>query len=113
MPGFPAYISIDPASSLSGTTATITGIYGPDGDGYDVVSPITLYYGLTLYSTTYSASVSISGGTFSHTLTGLANNTTYYLYAHGWNGLVNVYSDSINFDTLGTSSTQGGMLFFT
>lgn len=106
MPAFPAFITLGAATDLDITSVTINGTYGPDNNGFDIQSPITLYYG-TVTSPTPNVSVPISSSPFTYSLTGLQPGTKYYAYARGYNGLVFVSSPEITFTTAGAPFVDG------
>jgi len=111
MAGAQGYVTITSVANNSSTSVTISG--QAYGDQYPA-SLVTLYYGLTSGSTTYSKDISLSGnGAYSGTLTGLSPSTLYYIYAREWDGNTFEYSSNTSFTTLaGSSKKTGSILFF-
>lgn len=112
MAGGGASITLDtPPTNDSPTAVTVT------GTAFGNLYPnqlVTLYYGLTSGSTTYSIDyTTVAGnGPFSIPVTGLTAGTLYYMYGRGWDGNTFSFSSSISFTTLSATSVKAGALVF-
>lgn len=100
------------ASSITLTTASTGG--NVTSDGGDAVTARGVVYNTT-GSPTLADSYTTDGtgtGSFSSSLTGLSNNTTYYVKAYATNGVGTSYGSEISFTTLVAEPTTASTVTF-
>jgi uncharacterized protein (TIGR02145 family) len=93
----PTLAATTTATSITATTAVLGG--NVTDEGATQVSARGLVYGTTTGSSTFSVTVGSGAGTFSTTLTGLAQGTTYYVRSFATNGQGTAYGAETNFTT--------------
>jgi len=95
-----AYVTTDPATLVTGTTATINGTLVYDGDEDCTCS---FEWGLTTdYGEVTTGETKNTGETFSAGLTGLLAGTVYHFRAKAVNSLGTFYGADLTFTTVGT-----------
>jgi len=101
-------VSTDSVSSVTETTAVASGTVSSDGD--DAVTERGFAVSTTTSPTISDTKFSVSGttGTFSTTITGLTQNTTYYVRAFAVNSIGTAYGDNIYFTTSATEPVDDG-----
>jgi len=92
------------ATSITTTTAVLGG--NVTDEGATQVSARGLVYGNTTGSATFNVAVGSGGGTFTSTLTGLAQGTTYYVRSFATNGQGTAYGAETSFTTQTTPTVS-------
>lgn len=111
MAGFPASINIS-VTAFDSTSVTISGTTLADSSGYDIQSPVTIYYGLSAGSQTYSTTATITSSAFSKVIGGLSSSTTWWFYAYGYNGLAFSSSNQVSQTTSSSETVASGIVLF-
>ena len=94
----PTLAATTTATSITTTTAVLGG--NVTDEGLTQVSARGLVYGTTTGSSTFNVVVGSGGGTFTSTLTGLAQGTTYYVRSFATNAQGTAYGAEISFTTI-------------
>jgi uncharacterized protein (TIGR02145 family) len=97
-PTNPVLASTTSATSITTTTAVLGG--NVTDEGATQVSSRGLVYGTTTGSSTFNVVVGSGGGTFTSTLTGLAQGTTYFVRSFATNTQGTAYGAETSFTTL-------------
>ena len=94
-----AIITTTAAASVATTSAILGG--NVTSDGNSTVTERGICYSTTQSPTTSNTKVANGNGTgiFSGTITGLVNNTTYYVRAYAINSMGTAYGNEVNFKT--------------
>jgi uncharacterized protein (TIGR02145 family) len=95
-------VTTSSATDISSTSATLGG--NVTSDGGDVVSDRGVYYSTSASAETTGTKFAIGSGTgtFSTSLTGLIEGTTYYIKAYAINSIGTSYGTEVTFTTLTT-----------
>ena len=107
--GIPPTLGSTDVSKFGLTTATIKGNITSSGGGAILASGIC--YSSTNLTPTLADNVTTDGGSFgvfTSALTGLSQNTTYYVRAYSTNSSGTSYSTTVSFSTYGTVVTKTG-----
>jgi uncharacterized protein (TIGR02145 family) len=102
-PTTPTLAATTAATSITTTTAVLGG--NVTYEGLTQVSARGLVYGTTTGSATFNVVVGSGGGTFTSTLTGLAQGTTYYVRSFATNAQGTAYGAETSFTTLAVAPT--------
>jgi|GEM_PF-254528 len=94
----PTLAATTTATSITTTTAVLGG--NVTDEGLTQVSTRGLVYGTTTGSSTFNVVVGSGGGTFTSTLTGLAQGTTYFVRSFATNAQGTAYGAETSFTTL-------------
>jgi hypothetical protein len=100
----PTLATTTTATDISSTAATTGG--NVTDEGATQVSARGLVYGTTTGSSTFSVTVGSGAGTFTSTLTGLAQGTTYYVRSFATNGQGTAYGAETSFTTQTTPTVS-------
>jgi hypothetical protein len=100
----PVLAATTTATSITTTTAVLGG--NVTDEGASEVSARGLVYGITTGSSTFSVTVGSGAGTFTSTLTGLAQGTTYYVRSFATNGQGTAYGAETSFTTQTTPTVS-------
>jgi hypothetical protein len=92
------------ATSITANSAILGGII--TDEGATQVSERGLVYGITTGSSTFSVTVGSGGGTFTSTLTGLSQGTTYFVRSFATNAQGTSYGAETSFLTLTTPTVS-------
>jgi hypothetical protein len=98
----PALATTASATSITSSSAILGG--NVTDEGATQVSARGLVYGTTSNSSTYSVTIGSGAGTYTGTLTGLVQGTTYYVRSFATNTQGTNYGAEISFTTLTTPS---------
>jgi uncharacterized protein (TIGR02145 family) len=99
----PTLAATTTATSITTTSAVLGG--NVTDEGLTQVSARGLVYGTTTGSSTFNVVVGSGGGTFTSTLTGLAQGTTYYVRSFATNAQGTAYGAETSFTTLAVAPT--------
>lgn len=91
-------ISINPIGLLTETTVVVSA--NLLNTGGDTVTEYGFCWGTSINPTTSGTHYNVSPGSFSYTIGGLSDATSYYVRAYATNGVGTTYSDNISFTTL-------------
>jgi uncharacterized protein (TIGR02145 family) len=97
-PTNPTLAATTTATSITATTAVLGG--NVTDEGATQVSSRGFVYGTTTGSSTFNVTVGSGGGTFTSTLTGLTQGTTYYVRSFATNTQGTAYGAETSFTTL-------------
>ena len=100
----PVLASTTSATSITSTTAVLGG--NVTDEGATQVSSRGLVYGTTTGSSTFNVTVGSGGGTFTSTLTGLAQGTTYFVRSFATNAQGTAYGAETSFTTQTTPTVS-------
>ena len=100
----PVLAATTTATNITTTTAVLGG--NVTDEGASEVSARGLVYGTSTGSSTFNVTVGSGAGTFTSTLTGLAQGTTYYVRSFATNAQGTVYGAETNFATQTTPTVS-------
>ena len=110
-----AYSTLTTSSVSSITSTSVSGGGNISSDGGATVSARGLVYSTSTNPTLSNTVFTIGSGTgsFSETLTGLSQNTTYYIRAYATNSVGTAYGNEVSFTTLQTVTDIDGNTYNT
>jgi hypothetical protein len=92
-------VTIQTPTNRQSTTATLNGTITDDGGGTCTARGFNYGTATGVYGTTVTENGSFNEGTFDIDITGLVQNTTYFVRAYTTNALGTSYSSEIQFST--------------